>query len=891
MTSLPDSPVARVLGVILHGLYPDRAQLGAGEKINPKDNTEFLVVSYRRDFTALWDINEDFLAWLTSGPKTVILVWDETPPGGLGDIALTEYVTAADWAVALALLADRYASSHARAPQWRLLIVDLASKRHPSAKGVRLFSALQRPDAPLVPSIHLFSVEGLDAFFGLLDAGTQILPLADLEILRSTWAAILVNPASASDRHAIVNLVAPRVLLSGMITSFPQDTSLPLIRALDTLMKAVGLAPEVSEQLPGPWIEFEKWNNVVEKFVLIDDMAELGWEDFLSSALGAWVQLETHTDPRNWRSVCDHDKVILFLDLRLFSSRPSDEIAFFRELLQLATDFRIEDDEPADSGFYGADLQAVERVVKSGAIDSPDYYTALSFLPRLISLTDPTLPIIIFSSTGRREIAESLRPFGNVVLGFDKPRFFGDGSGSVLAETRQKFESVMSQALVLAEGRNLCRGLRKQPQPSVYSGPSKRVVEIFLDESKSNDYLRFAVGGLIVVHPTNGSPDQLDAALRAEGLVWADSAAGAVDVPFLPKRPGDYAPHLERLQNCFEGRGVEVIAFGLVRSRRTSAGQPRSLLLREGSLDLQNLDMVTDAVEATLFDVIDAVAPDPSSICVHLATRVYPVDLSLDADRAVEDWGLGLANWNRKMHYSVTVEDGRQITRMAMRRRTSRSFTLPVDRARAVSLELQRTPKPPRAREIHHLADWIAGFARAAYEDVPDVAKSWFARGFLNEADEAFSSWLEAARSGDEGRLVEALHCVYRARMIERRQLDGSRSFSKFVRRKATAWSTNVGASEFSDLCVRLRTQPGYRVLRVYEIDGKEEDPIKQNLFELFKQFGEVSNVRMKHPQIGDSYALVTMRDEASAGRAVRTASTTGLALSGRWLRVFPATM
>jgi hypothetical protein len=891
MTSPPDSPVARVLGLVLHGLYPDRTQLGGGERINPQDNTEVLVVSYRRDFTALWDINEDFLAWLTNGTRTVILVWDETPSGGLGNIALSEYVTAADWAVALSLLADRYASSHARLPRWRLVIVDLASKRHPSAKGVRLLFALQRPDAPLVPSIRLFSVEELDAFFDFLDAGTQNPRPADMDILRSTWAAILVNPASASDRHAIINLVAPRVLLSGMITSFPQDTSLPLIRALDVLMKAVGLAPEVSERLPGPWVEFEKWNSVVEKFVLIDDMADLGWEDFLSSALGAWVQLETHTDPRHWRSVCDQDKAILFLDLRLFSNRPNDEIDFFKELLQSAAEFRIDDDEPADSGFYWSDLQAVERVIKSGAIDSLDYYTALTFLPRLISLTDPTLPIVIFSSTGRREIAESLRSFGNIVLGFDKPRFFGDGSGSVLAETRQKFETVMREALILADGRNLCRDLRRQPKHSAYGGPSKRVVEIFLDESQSNDYLRFAVGGLILVHPTDGSPDQLDAALRDEGLVWANLAAGAVDVPSLPKRPSDYGPYLERLRNFFEGFGIEIIAFGLVRSRRSVACQPRSLLLRDGSLDLQNLDLVADAVETTLFDVIDAVAPDPLSICVHLATRVYPVDMGLDADQAVEDWGLGLASWNRRMHYSVTVEDGRQITRMAMRRRTSRSFTLPVDRARAVSLELQRIPKPPRPREIHHLADWIAGFARADYDDVPDVAKSWFVRGFLNEADEAFSWWLAAARAGDEGRWVEALHCAYRARMIERHHQDDSRSFSKFVRRKAANWPINVGAGEFRDLCLRLRTQPGYKVLRVYEIGGKEEDPIKQGLIELFKQFGEVSNVRVKQPRFGDSYALVTMYDEASAGRAVRTASTTGIALSGRWLRVFPATM
>ena len=437
MSNLPDSPVADVLGIVLGSLYPGRTQVGVREAIAPKDKTDLLVVSYRCDFAALWAMNEEFLAWLTSRPRTIILVWDETPTGGLGDVALNEYVTAFDWSVALCLLADEYTRTLKKTPQWRLLIADLSSKKHPSAHGVRLFDAFQRPNALLIPWIQSFRVDDFSSMLDCLrESPEKHEDTIDLDVLRNTWAAMLVNPAKPSERHAIVNLVAPRLLLSGMRRDIgkAKAASPPIVNALETLMRAVELIPEAAERSVAPWVSPLKWKAIVDKFVLIDDMADLGWKDFLSAALGAQQdQIEALTDPHQWQRIPEQDGIILFLDLRLFAGRPGDELGFFKELAEAATSFRIKDDEPSDSGFHEADIRAIRRVVETGVRDSEaSYYTALTFLPRLLSLKDPTLPIVIFSSTGRKEIAEALRPFGNIVLGFDKPRFFGDANNAVL---------------------------------------------------------------------------------------------------------------------------------------------------------------------------------------------------------------------------------------------------------------------------------------------------------------------------------------------------------------------------------------------------------------------------------------------------------------------------
>ena len=902
MPDMPASPVADMFGIVLQNLYPGRTQVGTGGPLHFGETSDFLVVSYRRDFNGLWSIDTAFLQWLTSGPRTIVLVWEETPTGELGDVALNEYVTAFDWAIALCLLAHQHVDSATVQPRkWRLLIADLASKKHPSASGVRLYSALQQRDRPLVPWIRSFSAADLETLLQTArTAAEEHVSGVDVDLLRTTWAAILVNPASARDRHAIVNLVGPRILLSGMQADAETHWDWPpqLVAALQSLMNAVGLTPQAEDRLPGPWIEPRRWEPFIDQFLLVDDMADLGWRSFLAQALGTREnQMEVRTDPSDWENFRDKERAILFLDLRLFTRRPDDEFIFFQKLLDEASKFHIQDDAPPESGFCARDLEAMQRVLDSHVVESPDYYTALTFLPRLLSLRNPTLPIVIFSSTGRREIAEALRPFGNIVLGFDKPRFFGAKSETVVAETRQKFRVAVEDALLLAEGRDLCRSLRAaiRPRPEIRNGHAGRVVEIFLDESGSDNGRTFAVGGFLLVHPPGANPASLDDKLRERGLVWAESLNASPDASSFPKYPNDYGVHLERLQSFFTEYGCEALAFGLTQPVRHQGLPATSLLLREGSLDLRNLDMITDALEALLFDVIDAAAPTPSSIHVHLATRTPPLEPNLKPMKAVEDWGISLA-WSRgkvKGHYSVGFQDGRQITRAALRRRFSRSVTFPVSQARAVRLGKAPKRDSPKPREIHYMADWVARFASWPYDDIPNIAKSWFGQGFLNEYGEAFLYWLNAARNGDEEQWVDALHSAYQARHFDKRIENQPLHYSRFVLRKAVDWPAKVGSDEFRDLCLRIRAEPGFTAVRVYGIpdmtgtrDAKEL--LKSELDNMFKQFGAVSAVQFRTTSNGIRYALVEMENEASAGNAIRIARSTGLALRDQVLRVVP---
>jgi hypothetical protein len=313
------------------------------------------------------------------------------------------------------------------------------------------------------------------------------------------------------------------------------------------------------------------------QLVLLDDQAHLGWAQVLGKMIG--VRLETPlqsygetringdasvtiracaaTEP-NWLldkleymdgkearyvfRLTDADPQpaeILFLDLRLFPGASAiREAEFILRLTKLAESFVCTADDFLCSerdrsrhfpwpGFHRTELDAAkawaEAVLAMGKRpDGPEseaYLHALTFLPRLLALTDCSLPIVLFSSTGRREVIDTLAPYGNVFTQFEKPRLFGSLTSTFIDEIRDDFRKATLEALSLCVTRERLACLVKlQCDPSFTTKKmnGKRFrIEIFLDEQGDISDRRFSVGGLLSVKNITTENRDINRKIRA----------------------------------------------------------------------------------------------------------------------------------------------------------------------------------------------------------------------------------------------------------------------------------------------------------------------------------------------------------------------------------------
>ena len=223
---------------------------------------------------------------------------------------------------------------------------------------------------------------------------------------------------------------------------------------------------------------------------------------------------------------------MLFLDLRLFQGQSFEaEARFFARLLELAESLPPEAELPWPAIPAGevARLRAWLGRVAGGQPgtegeppprrEDPEYILALTLLPRLLSLADPSLPIILFSSTGRRDILAPLRQHGTILTDWEKPRLLAVGGEALVQESAVKFRRALTGALDLVVARRLCARLpaapprpRAVPPPSAAPSDAPWTIELTLDETGEVE-TRLEVGGLLVVFPPGVSPEDLDSHL------------------------------------------------------------------------------------------------------------------------------------------------------------------------------------------------------------------------------------------------------------------------------------------------------------------------------------------------------------------------------------------
>ena len=210
------------------------------------------------------------------------------------------------------------------------------------------------------------------------------------------------------------------------------------------------------------------------------------------------LKLEDHESDKRFRlsllEPADHANDVLLLDLRLFSGEADRELAFIKKLLPLCE--KLTQDAHAWPGFAMSELQDIEQWSKSvlehksGGRKDRTYLVALTLLPRLLALSDLSLPIIICSSTTQRIVTEKLKPYGNIITSFAKPALFGYEPSDLVAHTNGSFfQAAVEQAFRICEARSLCRRLlthaEENPPAQRNALPWAKHYELYVDESGS----------------------------------------------------------------------------------------------------------------------------------------------------------------------------------------------------------------------------------------------------------------------------------------------------------------------------------------------------------------------------------------------------------------------
>lgn len=337
-----------------------------------------------------------------------------------------------------------------------------------------------------------------------------------LRTLAELWRANMVRPG---DRHHVGNLLAPKLLAQGLPdglrTSAEKaiDESSPLRRALMMLVEIIGLGrfngAASQANLPkdgviaaraGKHQVFRGMNKF--RVLLIDDQYRLGYQHVLGYALfgdrydpehtkekrGVWrtraggSRLNCVSSARylfnvlervppvnkNWElprvfpASCD----ILVLDLRLWSDEEGRE-RFLRRLVNICD--RLKAQEIRDEKFHAA-LERAREIVGPPPLPEEDgtarpadgmhdvsEIEAVALLPLLLSHYDPSLPIVLFSSTHQRTILALVSHRPNVILSFTKPILSGYGEEETPARLARSLGEAFAAALELHESRLIWR--------------------------------------------------------------------------------------------------------------------------------------------------------------------------------------------------------------------------------------------------------------------------------------------------------------------------------------------------------------------------------------------------------------------------------------------------
>ena len=778
-------------------------------------NTGLHILDYgdSETFSALWlkvlegespEITRQVIPW--DDPHTRILIVGTAAPESifnnapacLKGVNSRDHLTALSWAAAWRL----------RHPDSPIRIAIVASEtgdptgNTPSSLAT-LFCARGRFGPPFIPRIAFLSRPDLGALLDWLwleeEAGEPVV-WPTLPLLRSCiWEGLT---STREQHHAFSNVLAASLLTAQVGGATTGQKCASIQDYLLRLVQSVGVdtgpltGDQTGLQTKGLWIE-PTLRDQIGGAVLLDDMADL-WGDFLSGALGyssektAFVttprgkffdelgklpdRLAAFLDSRR-HGLASADiipgqsrlaeRFALFLDLRLFpdpESLPSGDTQekikgqFFRDLA--AFGLKLLDsgrklpwiDEAGRANLREELHRFLSDPSPLGVARSKTLPPEETLLARLLSLLDPTLPIIIFSSTHRSELIDPFRGYGNIITTLRKPILseMSRDWNEVVKGLQADFISTMEQATRILRVRDTIRTFQQRicdaEKVKLPISQHGHLIEIFLDESEEPTQKRppraVCAGGIVVIRALgqNGEPVVPDAAvfesLAASRCLWgwcSETPTGFVRPQNAPQHRG-YMPKGEDLNFVGNGEGPALLN-AMVSSVRSALGEAGSVfpfavicdrgnpvpewMSIERGIDQWSVEKVLDttlrrivqhAVESLLFrsDVLRKALRNPKSrVAIDLAIRRYPCNPDWSF---LEAFGIEVKNGKRPSFHS---EDGFQLTSETIAR-TGIRWPLPskIARARAVSLrDFGDNPRPLDEflpKQLHYFADAVS---------------------------------------------------------------------------------------------------------------------------------------------------------------------------------------
>jgi hypothetical protein len=647
------------------------------------------ICDYGADFNEMWNLES------LHGFKHAIVVWTDTPVDpDVHPVRTEHYLTPFDWAIAAC----------SKDQTLRITVIDLRGKEHDQADYAALrWYRTQRPEC--VPWLRrlvvkdLVDVTDLD---GLVDKLTKSVTTGEPIVARGEALQMLpicrVDLSEHADHHAIANLVGPLLLLNRVSPPFTtaQAKEPPPAnhrQALRQILATAGFVPEPKDPPEDEAPPFAQLGKV--RVFLLDDQWHHGWGEWVCKMVGVdfvpaatlsdepqkistngavevfaahdpkWLLRRLGSTDQRFQLSLDgpqNGQDILLLDLRLFTGREAGEREFFDNVLRGYCK-RFESGEHAWRGIHSNEWNLAAGTS-----------VARSLLPRLVALTDFSLPIVLFSSTADRQFIEHFKDYGNIITTFAKPRLLG--TGYVQEETTSAFRAALREACSLSQarvflqrvlktaerGKNVAKGFLKSENGEAPTGAPWKYAELYLDESGKEDRDWFKAGGYIAIHKSEALGNKVEFKKK-----WGFSR----DEPFSDRRPTHSwlkASDLERdtllashrtqeQKDAARKRKASELrerASSVETAVRDAGGLLAACLMRRGQADKMALDgpdatyraMAGAIIEFFLFDWLPAleIAADMKSgtlrAGVFLGTRQWVVD----ADKVIKNqWDYGLA--------------------------------------------------------------------------------------------------------------------------------------------------------------------------------------------------------------------------------------------------------
>lgn len=651
--------LSRALGTLLGGAAP-------------------LAISYGNNREALWALDDWLKAQFDAEALNgLVLIWDgSADPVAIAGRNTGEYLNPLTWTLCAV---KRY-------PALRIAILDCDAPKHSTGRFFKVVQALDPDRRPfgLMTDPCRCVADCLD--FLAEDRPQDSTTVTDL--LTHQVKSMLTERSAESDHHALANIIGPLILLGDK--SRGKD---PTHRALLALFREIGLLGHIKQEpgghpppheLAGQQSSPPVFGGRPVRLLLVDDQCGHGWRDWVASMVAnekgchleatakpdilvkaveiALAQVGEASDCRfrlSFPSLATakpaapptpvlssfladmvtppskppESETILLLDLRLFSLLSEQEEAEFvsKKLLPLCRRFEEREGRSyAWPGFTTNELEAATDWCANPIRNNDPHLIVLSLLPRLVALCDLSTPIVLFSSTGERRNIALLKPYGNIVTEFEKPRFTGLESADLIEETEARFRAALAKAFEIAAAGRKISNLRSLPLTQYDQAKrlfqNKKHIEIFHDESSDTNSRYFRVAAFAVGFPTKEDADATDRHIeqygphffgaRALEKITKDEVAAKVQWEYEIAKP--LASALRA------GNALSLLPFVVVSGERFSSpsdADPFSLLDPSG-LDNINQDLMRLLLETMIIDSLAWIAEDGSQCSVFGATRM-----------------------------------------------------------------------------------------------------------------------------------------------------------------------------------------------------------------------------------------------------------------------------